>query len=117
MEDRSTGRLIDRLASAIAHTFYRVDHVGVPPGRGPLLLLPNHPNSLLDPTLVMATAERPVRFLAKSTLFGTPLRPLLRAAGAIPVYRRQDEGVDTSKNVLGSSADRTSIPRRARRSS
>jgi glycerol-3-phosphate O-acyltransferase/dihydroxyacetone phosphate acyltransferase len=92
-------RVVDRLASAIAHTFYRVDHVGVPPGDGPLLLLPNHPNSLLDPALVMATAERPVRFLAKSTLFGTPLWPLLRAAGAIPVYRRQDEGVDTSKNV------------------
>ena len=92
-------RVIDRLASAIARTFYRVDHVGVPPGDGPLLLLPNHPNSLLDPALVMATAARPVRFLAKSTLFHTPLRPLLSAAGAIPVYRRQDEGVDTSKNV------------------
>ena len=92
-------RVIDRVASAIAHTFYRVDHVGVPPSDGPLLLLPNHPNSLLDPALVMATAGRPVRFLAKSTLFGTPLRPLLRAADAVPVYRRQDEGVDTSKNV------------------
>lgn len=92
-------RLIDRVANAISRVFYRVDHVGEPPASGPLLLLPNHPNSLLDPALVMATAGRPIRFLAKSTLFKTPLRPVLRAAGAIPVFRRQDEGVDTSRNT------------------
>jgi hypothetical protein len=45
----------------------------------------------------MATAGRPVRFLAKSTLFGGPWRPLLSAAGAIPVYRRQD-GAGTGRN-------------------
>ena len=92
-------RFIDRVAAVIAHTFYRVDHVGAPPAEGPVLLMPNHPNALLDPAMVMATAGRPIRFLAKSTLFQTPLRPVLVAAGAIPVYRRQDEGVDTSKNV------------------
>jgi hypothetical protein len=32
-------------------------------------------------------------------LFEGPLRPLLAAAGAIPVYRRIDEGADTSKNA------------------
>jgi glycerol-3-phosphate O-acyltransferase / dihydroxyacetone phosphate acyltransferase len=92
-------RVIDGIAAAIAHLFYRVDHVGSPPADGPLLLLPNHPNALLDPALVMATAGRPIRFLAKSTLFQTPLRPILNAAGAIPVFRRQDQGVDTSKNA------------------
>jgi 1-acyl-sn-glycerol-3-phosphate acyltransferase len=76
-----------------------VDSVGTAPGRGAVLLLPNHPNSLLDPAVVWTTAGRDVRFLAKSTLFATPLRPLLAGAGAIPVYRRRDEGVDTSKNV------------------
>jgi glycerol-3-phosphate O-acyltransferase / dihydroxyacetone phosphate acyltransferase len=91
--------LLDRVAAAVAHLFYRVDRVGSPPSTGPLLLLPNHPNALLDPTLVMATAGRRVRFLAKSTLFQTPFRPILHAAGAIPVFRRQDEGVDPSKNA------------------
>jgi glycerol-3-phosphate O-acyltransferase/dihydroxyacetone phosphate acyltransferase len=62
-------RIIDRLATAIARIFYRVDAAGSVPASGPLLLLPNHPNALLDPALVMATAGRPVRFLAKSTLF------------------------------------------------
>ena len=92
-------RTVDRIAAVIAHLFYRVDHVGSPPPDGPVLMLPNHPNALLDPALVMATAGRPIRFLAKSTLFHTPLRPILTAAGAIPVFRRQDQGVDTSKNA------------------
>ena len=86
------------LARAVAHIFYRVDAVGAPPPDGPLLLLPNHPNALLDPALVIATAGRPVRFLAKSTLFSGPFAPLMRAAGAIPVYRRQDAG-DVKRNA------------------
>ena len=86
------------LARAIALTFYRVDVVGAPPASGPLLLLPNHPNALLDPALVIATAGRPVRFLAKSTLFRGPLAPLIRASGAIPVYRKQD-AADVQRNA------------------
>jgi 1-acyl-sn-glycerol-3-phosphate acyltransferase len=86
-------------ATAACHVFYRVDCVGDLPGEGALLLLPNHPNALLDPALIWATADRDVRFLAKSTLFKTPLRLILNAGGAIPVYRRSDEGVDTSKNA------------------
>jgi 1-acyl-sn-glycerol-3-phosphate acyltransferase len=91
-------RLVDRLAAFVAHVFYRIDVVGEPPANGPLLLLPNHSNALLDPALVMATAGRPVRFLAKSTLFSGPFRPLLAAADAIPVYRRQDTA-QTTRNT------------------
>lgn len=86
------------LARAIAHIFYRVDVVGAPPQSGPLLLVPNHPNALLDPALVIATAGRPVRFLAKSTLFKGAFGPLMKAAGAIPVYRRQD-AADVQRNA------------------
>ncbi len=87
------------LARAASRLFYRVETVGTVPQQGAVLILPNHPNSLLDPAVIWATAGRDVRFLAKSTLFGTPLRPLLAGAGAIPVYRRLDQGVDTSKNA------------------
>jgi 1-acyl-sn-glycerol-3-phosphate acyltransferase len=90
-------RVIDRIAAAAAHIFYRVDVAGTLPPEGPLLIVPNHFNALLDPALIMATAGRPVLFLAKSTLFRGPFRPLLAAAGAIPVYRRQD-GVETGRN-------------------
>ena len=86
-------------ARVSAWLFYRVDLIGTVPSNGPVLLLPNHPNSLLDPALVWAKAGRDVRFLAKSTLFDGPMRPVLVGAGAIPVYRRIDEGVDVSKNT------------------
>jgi glycerol-3-phosphate O-acyltransferase/dihydroxyacetone phosphate acyltransferase len=87
------------MARAVCLVFYRVEQVGAPPADGAVLFLPNHPNSLLDPALVWATSGRDVRFLAKSTLFETLLRPILSAAGAIPVYRKLDQGVDTSRNA------------------
>jgi 1-acyl-sn-glycerol-3-phosphate acyltransferase len=64
-----------------------------------VLLVANHPNSLLDPTLVVAAAHRPVRFLAKAPLFSDAgVGWLVRAAGAIPVYRRSDDPTQMSRN-------------------
>lgn len=94
----SHGIIVTAVAKVIAHTFYRIDTVGEVPFEGPLLLVPNHPNALLDPALVIATAGRPVRFLAKSTLFHGPLGVIVRGAGAIPVYRRQDSA-EVAKNA------------------
>ena len=87
------------IARAAVYVFYQVDRAGVPPASGPLILLPNHPNALLDPALIRATSGRDIRFLAKSTLFTGVLGPLVRATGAIPVFRRQDEGADVSRNA------------------
>jgi 1-acyl-sn-glycerol-3-phosphate acyltransferase len=96
---KSTANPVVRwLAKAACWLFYRVDRVGQAPPAGAVLLLPNHPNALLDPAVVWATAERDVRFLAKSTLFEGPFRAVLAGAGAIPVYRRLDQGVDTARN-------------------
>jgi glycerol-3-phosphate O-acyltransferase/dihydroxyacetone phosphate acyltransferase len=87
------------LARVTCRLFYRVDRAGTPPREGALLLLPNHPNALLDPAVIWATAGRDIRFLAKSGLFEGPLKPLVAGSGAIPVYRRIDEGADVSKNA------------------
>jgi len=89
------------LSKAAAWSFYRLQIAGPGvPAEGPVLLLANHPNSLLDPALVAAAAGRPVRFLAKSTLFTNPrVGWLVRAAGAIPVYRRSDDAAAASRNV------------------
>jgi glycerol-3-phosphate O-acyltransferase / dihydroxyacetone phosphate acyltransferase len=89
-------RLLARVACRL---FYRVDCVDKPPRSGAALLLPNHPNALLDPAVIWATAERDIRFLAKSTLFEGPLKFLVAGSGAIPVYRKLDEGTDLSKNT------------------
>lgn len=80
--------------------FYRLDLAGERvPEDGPVLLVANHPNSLLDPAMVAAAARRPVRFLAKAPLFGHPgVGWLVKGAGAIPVYRVQDNMGSTEQN-------------------
>ena len=89
-----------RLVVLGASIFYRIDRVGPPLPEGPVLLVANHPNTVLDPAVIQGTATRPVRFLAKSTLFERHvLSPVVRRSGAIPVYRRIDPGVDTSRNA------------------
>jgi len=58
---------------------------------GPAIFVLNHPNGLLDPLVLRVAVGRPVRFLAKGTLFGNPLgRLAMEAFGSIPVHRAQD---------------------------
>lgn len=88
------------LGRLAVYAYYRVDRIGGVLPDGPLLLVANHPNTLIDPAVIQTMAGRRVRFLAKSTLFAWhPLSPLIRRSGAIPVYRKMDPGVDTSRNV------------------
>jgi len=92
--------LFSLLARLGGRIYYRVRFAGPPiPENGPVLLVANHPNSLLDPTLVVASAGRPVRFLAKAPLFSDrKIGWLMKAAGAIPVYRRSDDPTLMSRN-------------------
>lgn len=92
--------LIPRMARAAAFVYYRMRYSGsLVPQRGPVLLVANHPNSLLDPMLVAAAARRPVRFLAKAPLFAdAKVGWLVRAAGSIPVYRRSDDPAQMQRN-------------------
>jgi len=84
----------------ISWIFYRAERIGDSLPDGPVLLVANHPNGLLDPALIWTTAGQDIRFLAKSTLFqGSLMSPLVRHSGAIPVYRRIDQGADMSRNV------------------
>jgi len=96
-------RLIRMAARLAVGVFFReVEVIGADrvPDRGPVLFVANHVNSLVDPTLLLARLPRRARFLAKSTLWKNPfVSPFLVLAGAIPVYRHQDQGVDTTRNV------------------
>lgn len=71
------------------------------PGAGPIVLVGNHPNSLLDPILISSTCQRRVRFAAKETLFHGPLRPFLWVAGAVAVKRRQDQVAGATEDAGG----------------
>lgn len=93
-------RQFPRLSRAALRTYYRFERAGGDvPEEGPVLLVPNHPNSLLDPAAVCAVAGRPVRFLAKAPLFSDPLvGRILRSCGAIPVHRRRDDPTLMDRN-------------------
>jgi glycerol-3-phosphate O-acyltransferase/dihydroxyacetone phosphate acyltransferase len=86
--------------SLAARIYYRLTVAGGSvPATGPVLLVANHPNSILDPVLVAAAARRPVRFLAAATTTNRRgIGPLIRAAGAIPVYRRMDDPSQLARN-------------------
>jgi glycerol-3-phosphate O-acyltransferase/dihydroxyacetone phosphate acyltransferase len=93
--------LFPAVARAGAFVYYRIRYAGERvPRTGPVLLVANHPNSLLDPMVVVAAARRPVRFLAKAPLFIDPkTKWLVTAAGAIPVYRRDDDPALVDRNT------------------
>ncbi len=65
-----------------------LEHV---PTEGPVLFAGNHPNSLIDPILIITTCGRKVHFAAKDSLFkGRIMRAVLRGLGAVPVARKDD---------------------------
>lgn len=91
-------RLLSWFLRLVASVFYRQTQVvgreQVPrENEGPVIFAGNHPNSLHDPLLIIATSGRVVHFAAKDTLFESRfLRFFLRNLGAVPVARRQDHG-------------------------
>jgi len=77
-----------------------VQHAERVPRDGPVLLCINHPNNLIDSLLVSAVVERKVHYLTTAALFRNPLvGKFLKACGAIPVYRRQDDPDKMEKNA------------------
>ncbi|MFI5312426.1 MAG: 1-acyl-sn-glycerol-3-phosphate acyltransferase [Gemmatimonadales bacterium] len=86
-------RMMPAISTTACHTYYRltVGGAAVPPA-GPVLLVANHTNSLMDPALVTVASRRPVRFMAKAPLFVHPgIGWLVRAVGSVPVYRQMDD--------------------------
>ena len=94
--------LIKGLLRIAFRVYFRSIHVqGIErfPARGAVLLVANHPNSLLDPAVLVTLLPRPVHFAAKHTLFKGPLRAILEAFGAIPLVRAQDDPQAMGRNA------------------
>ena len=90
------------LRFAIRVYFRRVEVAGLEnvPLNSPVIFVQNHPNALVDPVFLLCLAPRRVSFLGKSTLFRMPILGFfVRAIDTLPVYRRQDEGEDVTRNV------------------
>ena len=91
--------LITRAAGWAAGVFQSIERTGGPIPSGPVLVVANHPNSLLDPLVVFRVAGRPTRPLAKAPLFRQRfVGTLLRGLGGLPVYRAQDDPSQMHRN-------------------
>ena len=82
-----------------AGVFFQVERQGGPVPEGPLVVVANHPNSLMDPLVLLRILDRQTRPLAKAPLFDQKiLGYILRAMGGLPVYRKQDFPGEMRKN-------------------
>lgn len=95
-------RLIHAIVSIALRLFFRrIETVNASevPYKGALIFVMNHPSGLIDPALVFVALPRKVSFLAKSTLFKTPvISYVLRVIEALPVYRKIDSA-DVTQNA------------------
>ena len=87
-------RFLAWLLRVATRVFFRqIEVVGlehVPVDRA-VIFAGNHPNSLIDPVLIITTCGRKVHFAAKDTLFKTRvMRAILGGLGAVPIMRRDD---------------------------
>jgi glycerol-3-phosphate O-acyltransferase/dihydroxyacetone phosphate acyltransferase len=89
------------ISEVAVRSYYRVSVAGARlPTAGPVLIVANHNNALVDPALVAAVSPRNVRFLAKAPLVTHPIIGwLVRGVGSVPVYRQQDDPTLVSQNL------------------
>src|SRR5207237_9806780 len=89
------------LRLALRIYFRRIEVAGLEhvPLDTPVIFVLNHPNALVDPVFLLCLAPRKVSFLAKAPMVRMPvIGYLIKALDSLPVYRRQDEGQDVTKN-------------------
>lgn len=59
--------------------------------QGPLIIVANHPNTLMDPLIIASIMKQQIGFLGNAGLFSNPiLASLLKYFNVIPVFRKKD---------------------------
>jgi 1-acyl-sn-glycerol-3-phosphate acyltransferase len=80
-----------RLALRIFFKSIHLNNLEKIPTNTPLIIVANHPNTLLDPLVIATHLPQEVHFLAKSTLFNSPIKKwLMSKLNMLPIYRKQD---------------------------
>src|ERR1044072_8350327 len=104
--ENGQARMIRRVIVALVRLalriyFQRIEVTGVEhvPLDTPVIFVLNHPTALVDAVFLLCLAPGDVSFLAKAPLFRMPvIGYLVKQLDSLPVYRRQDEGEDVTKN-------------------
>ncbi len=95
-------KIIKTLISISLWVFFRkrvINHREHIPANGPLVILANHPSTMLDPFIIASIVNRPVYFLAKGAMFKNKFAAkIFKYFNMIPVYRKQDGDGDMHKN-------------------
>src|ERR1700759_1213745 len=95
--------VVRAITSLYAYTLLRTRAIAVDnvPGRGAVILAPNH-FSFMDHFLMGCFIRRKVRFMAKSQLFKKPMQFIYTHGGVFPVRRgaRDDETFITAETIL-----------------
>jgi 1-acyl-sn-glycerol-3-phosphate acyltransferase len=72
-------------------------------GKKPMIIIANHPNTLMDAWVVGMVCNQPIYYMAKATLFDSKFKlKLLRSLKMIPINRRGEgkvEGVDNNDSL------------------
>jgi 1-acyl-sn-glycerol-3-phosphate acyltransferase len=95
-------RALAKLALSLFFREIEVEGRGHVPAAGPVLLVPNHTNALVDPLVVLTALDRRVTITAKNVLARNPLLGLLmKGLGVVTFHRRSDvgKGADPRQNV------------------
>jgi len=93
-------RALARWLLGLAYRRVEVEGVEHVPVTGPVLLVANHQNALVDSLALLHATPRPAGPLAKAPLFRVPLlATLLRGVGAVPVFRPQDAAVNEGRGA------------------
>jgi len=100
---RAGGWLLRQGLGLLARLFYPRIEITLPaplPATGGVLLVANHPNSVMDLALLGQASRRPVHFFARASLFQIPLLgACLRALGMLPYYRSADGPAQSRLNA------------------
>jgi glycerol-3-phosphate O-acyltransferase / dihydroxyacetone phosphate acyltransferase len=96
-------RLMVRVALRIFYKEFSVHGRERLPTKGPLIVVANHPNTLMDPLVVASLLHQQAGFIGSGMFFRNKwLAALLRYFQVIPVYRKQDirpgESIDNQDN-------------------
>lgn len=95
------GRAVTSATVWAAAIYYRYERVGPELPEGPVVVVTNHPNMLMDPLLALKAAGRRVRVLAKAPLFEIPIfGHVLTSLDSLPLYRVQDHPELLHRNRL-----------------